>query len=476
MRVIDGYYDDASAPRPSGAPRPARVDAPVRPARGRGGPGHDRARAVRAGARRRHGARGVGGGGLIGGIAVVVRGRRAGGRGRARAVPVHGSAAARRASPSTCRSAASRPTPWARAGSGDIAFAVARDHVDRCVHGRRRRDPRRATSDLAGAPAAGRARRGGRAGRADDRRLPARARRAGRRRWCAAQRRPGAVDRLNSGRRRIDADDRPSSTALARSRCSRPLATRAGPLAVGHRVLQRRLPDAVRREHGLVDGRSARRPPSIRSPRLDAAYDGVRAIARSSSPRSPTPTGSRWAWPTRLRGRQMRRHGSPREPDRAPRLDPIEEVDSRSSGRSLPRSPAASRGATAPGVAETMAAFRRMLREGVGARFFAQRARRPARRVVRALRATATSRRSRTSNTLEEFRGRGVARNVVLRAVPRKPRGRGDVGVPVRRRRGLAQHLYARLGFDEVGHEPAVHALARGHGPTDAPRKSPSEP
>ena len=105
---------------------------------------------------------------------------------------------------------------------------------------------------------------------------------------------------------------------------------------------------------------------------------------------------------------------------------------------------------TEPGIAEMLAGFRRVLVDGVGARFFAQRIDgRLAGSCELYLRGDVAQ--IEDANTLEEFRGRGVARNVVLRAAE-EARGaahRSSSCSPMRR---TGRHLYGRLGFDPIGH------------------------
>ena len=81
----------------------------------------------------------VGGAGLIGGDRGLVRRRRPRGRRGAVGVSDAVDARSRRASPSTSRWAASRPTRSGAARAGMIGLAIAARHVDRVVAGRRRR-------------------------------------------------------------------------------------------------------------------------------------------------------------------------------------------------------------------------------------------------------------------------------------------------------------------------------------------------
>ena len=141
-----------------------------------------------------------------------------------------------------------------------------------------------------------------------------------------------------------------------------------------------------------------------------------------------------------------RRH----EPDRPPDLGAVEEVGL---DEILPftaemtlREPWGKE----PGIAETMAEFRRVLVEGVGARFFAQRL---DGRIAGSCELYLEGEIAQIEdvNTLEEFRGRGVARNVVLRAAEEAARSGATFVFLFADEQDWPRHLYARLGFDEVG-------------------------
>ena len=97
-----------------------------------------------------------------------------------------------------------------------------------------------------------------------------------------------------------------------------------------------------------------------------------------------------------------------------------------------------------------MAEFRRVLVEGVGARFFAQRL---DGRIAGSceLYLEGDVAQIEDVNTLEEFRGRGVARNVVLRAAEEAARSGATFVFLFADEQDWPRHLYARLGFDEVG-------------------------
>jgi ribosomal protein S18 acetylase RimI-like enzyme len=103
-----------------------------------------------------------------------------------------------------------------------------------------------------------------------------------------------------------------------------------------------------------------------------------------------------------------------------------------------------------PAIATSMAAFRGVLAEGVGARFFAQRIDGELAGSCE-LYVIGDIAQIEDVNTLEEFRGRGVARNVVLRAA-QEARAAGATFVFLfADAEDWPRHLYVRLGFDEIG-------------------------
>ena len=73
--------------------------------------------------------------------------------------------------------------------------------------------------------------------------------------------------------------------------------------------------------------------------------------------------------------------------------------------------------------------------------------------------------------TLEEFRGKGVARNIVLRAVDEARAAGASLVFLFADANDWPQHLYGRLGFDVARPVTAVHPPAgRGaHGPVEIP-------
>ncbi|HJR97003.1 MAG TPA: GNAT family N-acetyltransferase [Actinomycetota bacterium] len=103
-----------------------------------------------------------------------------------------------------------------------------------------------------------------------------------------------------------------------------------------------------------------------------------------------------------------------------------------------------------PAVAQSMAEFRKVLADGIGARFFGQ-------RVDGALAGSCElyvmgdTAQIEDVNTLEEFRGRGIARNVVLRAAREASEAGASFVFLFADVDDWPRHLYSRLGFDDVG-------------------------
>jgi ribosomal protein S18 acetylase RimI-like enzyme len=139
-----------------------------------------------------------------------------------------------------------------------------------------------------------------------------------------------------------------------------------------------------------------------------------------------------------------------REPDREPDLDVVEELWLDEIQPFTAEVTLREPWGAAPGVAETMAEFRRVLVEGVGARFFAQRL---DGRIAGSCELYLDGEIAQIEdvNTLEEFRGRGVARNVVLRAAEEAARSGATFVFLFADEQDWPRHLYGRLGFDEVG-------------------------
>jgi len=140
-----------------------------------------------------------------------------------------------------------------------------------------------------------------------------------------------------------------------------------------------------------------------------------------------------------------------REPDREAQPGVVEELGFEEMEPFLAEMTRREPWGSEPGIAETLAAFRRELVEGVGARFFAQ-------RIDGWLAGSCELyvhgdvAQIEDVNTLEEFRGRGIARNVVSRAAE-EARGAGASLVFLfADAQDWPRHLYGRLGFDPIGH------------------------
>jgi ribosomal protein S18 acetylase RimI-like enzyme len=103
-----------------------------------------------------------------------------------------------------------------------------------------------------------------------------------------------------------------------------------------------------------------------------------------------------------------------------------------------------------PAVAQNMAEFRKVLADEVGARFFGQ-------RVDGVLAGSCElyvmgdTAQIEDVNTLEEFRGLGIARNVVLRAAHEAREAGATFVFLFADVDDWPRHLYTRLGFDDVG-------------------------
>lgn len=139
-----------------------------------------------------------------------------------------------------------------------------------------------------------------------------------------------------------------------------------------------------------------------------------------------------------------------REPDREPDLTATEELD-HDGYRPLSieinsREP----WCREAGAAEYAAEFRKVLADVIGARFFAQRVdgRLAGSCELYVMDDTAQIE---DVNTLEEFRGRGVARNVVLRAAAEARKAGATFVFLFADVDDWPRVLYGRLGFDEVG-------------------------
>ena len=138
------------------------------------------------------------------------------------------------------------------------------------------------------------------------------------------------------------------------------------------------------------------------------------------------------------------------EPDRAPQLDLVEEVDHAGRREFLKALYLREKWGEAPGVADALSEFPGWLEEKIGARCFVQRVDgQPAGTCE--LYVHGGMAQVESVDTLEEFRGRGVARNLVLRAAA-EGRAAGAQTVFIEADADdWPQQLYERLGFGHVG-------------------------
>lgn len=140
-----------------------------------------------------------------------------------------------------------------------------------------------------------------------------------------------------------------------------------------------------------------------------------------------------------------------RMPDRPAEPEVVEEVDLEAIRPFLIETAEREPSGKEPGVAEVLAEYRSVLVDRVGCRFFAQRVHgrmvgacelysgRPGLAQVESV------------VTLEEFRGLGVARNVVLEAVREARAGGAGLVFLLADLNDWPRRLYGRLGFDEIG-------------------------
>jgi ribosomal protein S18 acetylase RimI-like enzyme len=163
-----------------------------------------------------------------------------------------------------------------------------------------------------------------------------------------------------------------------------------------------------------------------------------------------------------------------REPDRAPDLDVVDEIDLETYRPLVAATTRQEPWGREPGLAELMAEFRGELVRGVGARFFAQRFEG---RLAGSCELYVHDDVAQIEDvsTLAEFRGRGVARNVVLRAASEARRAGARLIFLFADLDDWPRHLYARLGFDEIGQSrlfarrPEASGATAGPTPADVP-------
>ena len=138
------------------------------------------------------------------------------------------------------------------------------------------------------------------------------------------------------------------------------------------------------------------------------------------------------------------------EPDRPGQLDLVEEIDHASRRELLMDLCLREEWGRAPGVAESLSEFPGWLEEKIGARFFVQ-------RIDGVIAGTCELyihegiAQVESVDTLEEFRGRGVARNIVLRAVSEGRKAGAEMVFIEADADDWPKQLYERLGFEHVG-------------------------
>lgn len=139
-----------------------------------------------------------------------------------------------------------------------------------------------------------------------------------------------------------------------------------------------------------------------------------------------------------------------RDPDRDPDLGLVEEFELAEVQPLIVEATRREPWGREPGIAEILASFRQVLVDGVGARFFAQRI---DDRLAGSceLYVDGDVAQIEDVNTLEEFRGRGVARNVVLKAAGAAREAGATFVFLFADAQDWPRHLYGRLGFDEIG-------------------------
>jgi GNAT superfamily N-acetyltransferase len=139
-----------------------------------------------------------------------------------------------------------------------------------------------------------------------------------------------------------------------------------------------------------------------------------------------------------------------REPDRPSESQAVEELDHDTIRPFLIETTLRERSGKAAGVAEALADYRSVLVDGVGCRFFAQRVDGRIAGACELYRGPGIAQ-IESVVTLEEFRGRGVAHNVVLRAVKEARVGGASLVFLLADLNDWPRRLYGRLGFDEIG-------------------------
>lgn len=139
-----------------------------------------------------------------------------------------------------------------------------------------------------------------------------------------------------------------------------------------------------------------------------------------------------------------------RTPDREPDGEEAEEVDAAASRELHLEISRRESWGKEPGLPEVMADHRELVVEAIGARIFAQRidGRLAGSCELYVLGDVAQIE---DVGTLEEFRGRGVARSVVLRAIAEAQAAGATLIFLFADANDWPKHLYTRLGFDDLG-------------------------
>jgi ribosomal protein S18 acetylase RimI-like enzyme len=159
-----------------------------------------------------------------------------------------------------------------------------------------------------------------------------------------------------------------------------------------------------------------------------------------------------------------------RPPDREGTPDVVEEVDLDTLRPLFLEITRREPWGTAPGIAEMLADFRRVLVDGIGARFFTQRVDgTPAGSCELYVHGDVAQ--IEDVGTLEEFRGRGIARNVVLRAADEARAAGASLIFLFADAEDWPRQLYDRLGFDEIARSRLFTRWPPGEAPF---RPSPS--
>jgi ribosomal protein S18 acetylase RimI-like enzyme len=139
-----------------------------------------------------------------------------------------------------------------------------------------------------------------------------------------------------------------------------------------------------------------------------------------------------------------------RGPDRAPSLDAVEELDHSDARSFLLEIYRRSLPDAEQHLVEAFADFRRVVQRAVGGRFFAQRIEGSVAGLCELYVLEGIAQVEHV-DTLSEFRGRGVARNVVLRAVHEARAAGADLVLIEADLDDWPKELYRRFGFDEIG-------------------------